>query len=345
MDVQDKTIWQVGTGDSEHSHEKIFLEFDVMAIGPGYSGPYDKKLYSKIRAVSVFCEEPKEGDLVLLRSGTAKIVSVGIIADDKLHHNEEFGDVDGWSLEHVRRVRWIPNTGKEFPVRTLGGQVSRFSRVNVPSVINWIKRLNVSRKQMRRSLSLLPKKSKTISVEEMGKKLFLEGLPSEYIDNLVSRLESIQRVASWYETEDKKPEGRPSESETVTYLVMPFLSALGWSHQTAAIEWRNVDIALFERMPSNDKTLSCVVEVKVPESSTFSHLGQAKEYAMGKGRNHCKRLIVTDGIRYAYYRKQENNFKLSAYLNLQRMRECYYLYRCKGAVEAIMGMARLGANY
>lgn len=31
---------------------------------------------------------------------------VGVVVGDYLWH-EEFADIDGWSLEHVRRVRWL----------------------------------------------------------------------------------------------------------------------------------------------------------------------------------------------------------------------------------------------
>lgn len=344
MELKGKGIWQVGAGDTEHSYGKIFVKYDLMAIGPGDDGLYDEKKYAYLgdirNSIHRFYQNAKKNDIVILRLGTSRVLAVGLIADDKPSLMQEFGDVDGWHLQHVRRVRWLPGSEKEFPLRTLGGQVRTFAGVNVHIVQNWIKNIGVSRESLQRELKRLPKESTTISDKKLGEQLFLEGLPSEYIDNLIVRLESIRRVASWYENEEKQPKGRPSEQETITYLVMPLLSALGWSHQTTAIEWRNVDIALFEQMPSDDATLSCVIEVKSLNRSVFSSLGQAKDYATGKGRNHCKRLVVTDGIRYAYFKKRANDFELCAYLNIQRMRKEYPIYSCGGAVEAIMGMAK-----
>jgi hypothetical protein len=131
---------------------------------------------------------------------------------------------------------------------------------------------------------------------------------------------SLDRVASWYKNEMKRPEGRPSEHETVAYLVMPLLFALGWSQQTAAIEWRQIDVALFEEMPTNDSTLSCVVEAKLLGRSVFSPFGQARNYALQPGRERCRRLIVTDGIRYTLHEKVGEHFELCAYLNILDMR-------------------------
>jgi hypothetical protein len=151
---------------------------------------------------------------------------------------------------------------------------------------------------------------------------------------------SLDRVAAWYKNEHKRPEGRPSEHETVAYLVMPLLFSLGWSVQTAAIEWRRIDVALFEEMPTSDATLSCVVEVKLLGRSVFAPFGQARDYALAAGRERCQRLVVTDGIRYALHRKQAGDFKLAAYFNLLDMRASYPFLDCGGAVEAVLGMAR-----
>jgi len=74
---------------------------------------------------------------------------------------------------------------------------------------------------------------------------------------------SLQRVASWYGNETKRPERRPSEQETVCYLVVPLLLSLGWSQQTAAVQWHYVDVALFSGMPPTEATLACVVEAKL----------------------------------------------------------------------------------
>lgn len=151
---------------------------------------------------------------------------------------------------------------------------------------------------------------------------------------------SLQRVASWYSNESKQPEGRPSEQETVCYLVIPLLLSLGWSQQTAAIEWNRLDVALFRGMPPTDATLECIVEAKLLDRSVFRPFGQALEYALQPGRQGCDRLVVTDGIRYALHRRAGKDFELEAYLNVLDPRDSYPVLGCAGAVQAVLGMAR-----
>lgn len=51
-----------------------------------------------------FAEEMNDGDLAVLRIGTSNVHAVGKIAGG-YEWREEFGDVDGWELQHVRRAR------------------------------------------------------------------------------------------------------------------------------------------------------------------------------------------------------------------------------------------------
>lgn len=344
MNLDGKNLWQVGAGDTERSYGDICKEFDVMMVGPGRYGPFKEETYAHLgdikNSIRRFYHEAKKGDVVLLRLGTSQVLAVGIIADDSPLHLAEFGDIDNWDLQHVRRVRWLPNTDKEFTVRTLGGQVRTFASVNVPKIREWVESIDIPTQQLSRPLKQLPKESESLDVVQLGHQLFIEGLPSEYIDNLTMTLESIRRVATWYDNKEKRPEGRPSEQETVCYLVVPLLFSLGWSHQTAAIEWNNVDVALFKRMPPTDENLECVGEAKLLDRSVFSPVGQALSYAQAKNRKNCRRMFVTDGIRYTVFERENTKFILKAYLNILNMRKNYPLYKCDGAVQAIIKMAK-----
>lgn len=351
MDLTGRTLWQIGAGDQERVYDDICIKHDVMLVGPGDLGPFDEASYlanwpkrtaeRAIRRIRPFYREAKKRDIVLLRLGTGDVRAVGEIVDSPPIWHEEFGDVDGWDLQHVRRVRWFPETNKSFPPKALGGQVKTFATVGVDTVRRWVESLRVPTEHQKRPLANLPIDVGELRDTELGHRLFLEGLPSEYIDNLMSRLDSIRRVAVWYKNKEKRPEGRPSEMETVTYLVVPLLFALGWSQQTVAIGWNNVDAALFDSMPSDDESLTCVIEAKTLGHSVFHAFDQARTYATQPGRKNCCKLVVTDGMRYALYHKGNKDFSLSAYLNVLRMRPTYPVYGCQGAVEAIMGMARL----
>ena len=342
MNLSGKKLWQVGAGDTDRKYDHICMKYDVMIAGPGYRGPYEETLYKDLRDKSLhrFCIEARRGDIVLLRLGTGKICAVGEICDDASEWLETFSDVDGWDLQHVRRVRWFKNTENSFSPRTLGGQVRTFAEVNVKTVRTWVEGLDVADADFSRELVQLPEAGVLLTPAELGKQLFIEGLPSEHVDKLMSTFSSLERVATWYWNETKRPKGRPSEQETVCYLVVPFLLSLGWSQQTAAIQWNYVDVALFHDMPPTDTTLTCVVEAKGLSKSVISPLGQARNYALKPGRENCKRLIITDGIRYTLYCREDNNFNLNAYLNILNMRDGYPIWDCDGAVQAVLGMAR-----
>lgn len=345
MDVANRTVWQVGAGDTERSYHDICRQYDVMIMGPGDCGHYNEENYAHLgdirNSLRRFCREAKRGDIVLLRVGTGHVCAVGEIADDASDLCDAFADVDGWMLQHFRRVRWFPNTSHSFPAKTLGGQVRTFAAVNVSVVRAWVSALEISEAEFRRPLALLPLAGNKINPTEFGKLLFTEGLPSEYVEKLMATFASLERIATWYSNEKKRPEGRPSEQETVCYLVIPLLFSLGWSQQTTALQWNYVDVALFNSMPPTDKTLSCVVEAKLLGRSVFTPIGQARNYAEKFHREGCNRLIVTDGIRYTLHRRdKEGEFKIEAYLNILHMRDSYPIHKCGGAVEAVLGMAR-----
>lgn len=344
MKLAGRKVWQVGAGDTERAYQSICLKHDVMIAGPGDEGPYHPGKYAHHgdieNSLRRMCMEAARGDVVLLRLGTGSVHAVGIVEDDAAGWSEAFGDIDGWSLQHFRRVRWLSGTSQQFPPKTFGTKGKTFTSVHVPKLCSWVASIDVSDAELRRPLAELPEDGDVLSDEELGRQLFVEGLSSDRVDQLIERLLSLRRVAQWYSNPDKLPEGRPSEHETVAYLVLPMLFALGWSVQTAAVEWRNVDVALFDRMPSNDETLSCVVEAKYLDRSVFSPAGQAAAYALKTGRERCSRLVVTDGIRYAVHQRQSDAFQMTSYLNLLRLRRTYPVLRCEGAVQAILAMAR-----
>lgn len=344
MDLNGKRLWQVGAGDTERSYGDTCIRFDVMIVGPGNPGPYDVSRYAHLgdirNSLRRFCVEARRGDVILLRLGTGNVLAVGELADDAAEWLDAFSDVDGWDLQHVRRVRWFANTGNTFAPRTLGGQVRTFAEVAVASVRAWVEGIEIAATDRDRELAPLPIAGAVLDPTELGTRLFIEGLGSERVDRLMTTFSSLQRIASWYGNATKRPDGRPSEHETVCYLVVPFLLSLGWSQQTAAVEWNRVDVALFGDMPPTDSTLACVVEAKLLGRSVFSPIGQAREYVLRPGREKCDRLIVTDGIRYALHCRSGDAFTLKAYLNILSMRDRYPVLSCGGAVDAVLGMAR-----
>ena len=187
----------------------------------------------------------------------------------------------------------------------------------------------------------LPQNSHDVTTEEVAEYLFKEGLSNGLISTLTGQLKDLIAMAKWYQKG-----ANPSEAETISHLVVPLLNVLGWSPQKMAIEWNYIDIALFSKLPRENKNLSVVLEAKPKGYSCLTAKSQAQTYAERHGKESCKRLILTDGLRYAIYLgkkvmegevgKIKFNLHPTAYLNLTRMRDEYPLLKCKGAKEAFL---------
>lgn len=343
MDISEKTIWQQAAGNTDRDHAELCLKWGVILNGPGFAGKWpdceellrdDGVSSKKITDIRRFADDMLDGHLVVLRTGTASVLGVGQIVGS-YEWNDGFGDVDGWNLEHVRRVRWLWNGLKEFDTYALKlGDTTQ--ELNIGPVTEWLSKLVVPDKAFSTPLPDLPvsAKSNDIPIEAIPEFLFDHGVASSSITHLLQEIGELTRITKWYQRSADKP----SEHETVAYLVVPLLRALGWTPQRMAVEWNRVDVALFEQLPRINSNLQVVVEAKKMNNSCLSAMSQAMSYA--EGRSVCHRLIVTDGIRYGIYiRKGVEPFTLYAYMNLARLRQDYPVYGCKGAKDAILAMA------
>ena len=347
MDITNRTIWQVAAGDTNRKYADLCLEWDVVLNGPGSPGPWPgcrdilrdewKLSPKKLTDLKRFAEEIKNGDVVVLRMGTTDVLGVGVAIEDYEWH-QEFGDIDGWYLEHVRRVRWLWKYDKE-PMRfspysmKLGDTVQLMESADVKS---WLQGLDIPLSAYERILPDLPPNSTGIDVNEISEFLFYHGVASHSVHALVNEIDELSRIARWYQKT-----GKPSEAETVAYLVIPLLRVLGWTPQKMALQWRQIDVALFSALPRAEEQLSVVVEAKKMDESCLTARSQAQSYAESGGRSTCRRLIVTDGLRYGVYLKKDGVFPEhpAAYLNLTRMRTEYPVLHCQGAKQAFLLMS------
>lgn len=341
MNLNDKTIWQQASGDKDRNYSDICLKWDVILNGPGYAGKWpdcikklkeDRRSKRKITDLKRFCEEIKGGDIVVLRLGTTDVFGVGIIVGT-YDWVDEFSDVDGWDLQHVRRVKWIwkdKDNPKKFPVHTLK-QGDTTQKLKSEKVINWIKTLDFDNTLINNPVEIQKSENNNISLESISEYLFDQGVASNSIENLIKEIDELTRIAKWY-----TKLGNPSEHETRAYLVIPLLRALGWTPQKMAIEWKNMDVALFTQLPRDKKNLTAIVEFKKKDKSCLTAMSQAESYAEGKPN--CKRLIVTDGLRYGVFIRKNDKYDLHAYMNLTNMRDDYPIYDCKGIKAALRAM-------
>jgi hypothetical protein len=103
------TVWQIASGDGNHDYSKVFLDYGVMLVGPGEPGPFhdNREVYQNSEWLPSFVDAPVE-DLVILKrpSGSRfEVVAVGQIAG-AYEYLSQFEDVEGWDLQHSRRVHW-----------------------------------------------------------------------------------------------------------------------------------------------------------------------------------------------------------------------------------------------
>lgn len=346
MDISGRKIWQQGSGDTNRNYSKYCLDWDVILNGPGDAGrwPDCKERLSadgwsskKLSDLWRFSEDMKEGDIVVLRLGTKLVIAVGEIVGG-YEYRDEFGDIDGWDIQHVRRIRWLWSSYKKpenFGTYALK-QGDTTQSLNDGPVMDWLKKLVIPKSAYSRSLIDLPQydhNSMILDLELLGEGLYNEGLPWSSIQNIVQTIEDLTRIAKWY-----KIEIPPSEHETVAYLVIPLLRSLGWSTQKMAVEWKNLDVALFNRPQRTDDNLTAAIEVKKIGSSYFTAEDQVIQYATS--RSNCRRAVVTDGIRYGVYVKEKKGYVLKSHLNLLRIAKAYPILKCDGALNAIATMSQ-----
>ena len=107
MSAAPRAVWQVSAGPASRSYADVFLKHGIALVGPGDAGPWtperdDDEFEGGF--VRRFASEIAPGDIFLLRTGLATVAAVGLVAGDYLYWNA-FDDVNGWDLQHARRVR------------------------------------------------------------------------------------------------------------------------------------------------------------------------------------------------------------------------------------------------
>lgn len=240
-------------------------------------------------------------------------------------------------MQHTRRVNWLwkQDKPKTFPLYTLK-QGDTTQILDSQEVVDWINTLNLDFLSSVQ-LPILPQENEEeINQESIAEFLYNKGTSGNSIERLINVIDDLHMIAKWYKKQDS-----PSEFETESYLIIPLLRALGWTPQKMAIEWNKVNIALFQKLPRSDENLVAVVEAKRKGNSCLTAFSQAERYSQNK--KNCNRLIVTDGLRYGIFLKNQDSFyKLHAYMNLTEFKNEYAVYECNGINEALWAMTLIG---
>jgi hypothetical protein len=287
-------------------YTETFLQYGVALLGPGWAGlwtPESKDGEFEGSYVRRFASEARVGDVLVLRNGTRTIIAIGLVAS-AYSFEHAFDDVNGWELQHARRVRWcrLPQE-HQFGRAVFGGYPARFSRVWDQEVLDFAERFVNSPPTGWQVASLPNLPSAEPALAEVP----------EPLADLVAQARDLQPL---YWKQDGFGE-RPSEDEMIVHFVVPLLRGLGWPVEQIAIKWHNIDVAVFRVLPRTADSCRFVIEAKRFGDGIEGAREQAKRYVgtLGLPRD----VMVTDGIRYRMY-GADRDFEPVAYANLAQLK-------------------------
>ena len=305
---EQRDVWQIGAGDAGRSYANLFLKFGVALIGPGDPGPWDWNHPDEMfegSYVRRFATEVQCGDVLLLRSGNAAIRAVGMIASS-YQYLPQFDDVNGWDLQHCRRVRWAELPEPYGFGRPVFGSIStRMSRVYAADVVDFASRF-VSSPPTDWQSKTLP------ALPEVEPELAIASLPAD-LSRVVTEMRELKRVY-W---DSKAMQEGPSEDEIIAHIVVPLLRALDWPPEQIAVEWRDIDVCVFSSLPRFSESCRFLIEAKRPGTAVEGARDQAIGYVAALGKR-CD-VLVTDGFRYRLY-DESKDFSPVAYANVLRLK-------------------------
>jgi hypothetical protein len=301
-----RSVWQIAAGNAMRLYPEVFLKHGVALLGPGWAGRWTlegKDEEFEGNYVRRFASKVEVGDVLVLRSGTRTIIAIGLVAS-AYSFEDAFDDVNGWDLQHTRRVRWysLPQEHR-FARPVFGANPARFSRVWDQEVVDFALRF-VNSPPMEWQTTPLP----DLPTAEPP----LEDVPATLV-GLVAQAKDLSPL--YWNSEGFGD--RPSEDEMIVHFVVPLLRGLGWPVEQLAVKWHNIDVAVFQDLPRTADSCRLVIEAKRFGDGIEGAREQAKGYveALGTPRD----MMVTDGIRYRMY-AAGRDFEPVAYANMAHLK-------------------------
>lgn len=352
-------IWQQGGGDGDRNTVDICLRNGVIINGPSAFGPWDyyaRTTYAnngishrKCTDIERFVSGVQDGDIVLLRQGTSQVYGVGRVIGE-YEYIDAFSDIDGWDVAHVRHVDWIWTADpdpKQFETYTLNqGDTTQLLPPGPKAdvVRNWVSEVLQAAPNRQPPEPRCFRQPIELSLGEACKPLFDCGLSAASVSSVTDRIADLARLADWYRSRTSSV----SEAETMSQLILPLLSALGWSPQTLAVEWSlpslgRADLAAFRPFRNQvrgNEDVVMLLEAKRFDRSCLIGVEQVRNYS-SKLPN-VNRLVVSDGLRYAVFvRESKGEFPELpyAYINLSAPKDHYAALDCFGADEALLALS------
>ena len=338
--------WQVAAGTSGRDYSKEFLRYGVMLIGPGRLGPLsmNRELYKNHREganVLRFVDQVKCGDHVILKRPHGKqwdIVAVGRVAGE-YEWLEQFEDVEGWDLQHARRVEWVKANP---PVLVNGLRMGRINRVSQyqKEPIEAAKLLMNERDPF--EAIEVPPPANPVAEEDLVTSLIGNGLRPADAEAVIRAIWHVRRLAGWYVSRMNLI----NEYEIRTFLIIPILLALGWSEQRIKTEWNHTDVSLFREVFQKDSKPFIILESKRMGVGLGHAEHQVRLYA--NQFPDCNKLVTSTGDRYRLYEKKPGEIwdahgmeekHLRAYMKLSSLKDRHpYLEGVGGAPDLLKSL-------
>ena len=108
-----------------------------------------------------------------------------------------------------------------------------------------------------------------------------------------------------------------------------------------AVEWKNIDLAIFDQTPTNERNCVVVCEVKrlgMPITEAFE---QAQGYVKKLKLNRCNHIITTDGLHLYLYRREPGKLwkdEPSGYVNFDSIRTDHLIPKKVSGVDTIVNL-------
>ena len=330
-------IWQIAAGDGNREYSEVFLRYGVILIGPGSYGDYfenqdiydDNSHHAYSRYYQSFMKDMQTGDLVILKSPHGnkwEIVAVGKVRSDYFH-TEVFEDVEGWPLQHCRKVQW-----KRSADPTIISGLRRGTLFGVDNQIPRKKAQKIWKTGVAIQSERIPELAEDLEDEQLIDLLMISGLSGNDADIITRTIWRIRRLAKWYDSQGRDV----GEHEIRTFLIVPLLIALGFPEQRIKIEWNNIDISIFESpFPSEQENPVIILETKRLHDGLRYAPDQAKYYL--QDYPNCCFFIVSNGIHYKLFERIEGEWQFRAYANLLSLKSKHpYFREVKGAAELFL---------
>ena len=330
--------WQVGCGADERDYSQVMYDFGVAIVGPGDPGSfpehkeeYDEESRKKIQPLF----RMKCGDRIVLKNGRKQMLAVGEVIGE-YGYSRLFSDIDGWDLGHYIEVDWR-ELSNDFGKNVLS--MATLQRLDVKEVIDFIEKnwAVKDRKEKKYSLRDVPVVDGLITSDKLESFLIRKGLRIERAENMTRTIHQVEKLSKWYLHEGKDVS---SEHEIRTFLVIPFLLALGWSEQRIGIEVpignkKRVDVVIYDN-PQRKSAFALVETKRIWTGFYWAH-HQLKEYSHSFPP--VKYLIATDGLRYSLHEKKDDSWHYTAYMNFRKMLDRHTCYEhIKGTTYLISKM-------